>query len=241
MILIKSKLVRLSNESLAILALRIIDTVYKSEIAAAKTTKQFVALKEVNERFQQAVEPYSNKQTSDAIDAKFIERRNLFVAVYVYIQGLLNSPDEEIKAAATVLFDIINKYGKNFSFLKIADQSLRYIRIIESLKSAEYAAALTKTLLTDKLQQLDTLQQAYEELYMSRSNMRKRITASTMRTEMIAAIRSHYEESNWMESQSGLLEWKSLCHNIDMRFGEVNTTSAKQAPIAEIVKNDLSA
>lgn len=241
MILIKSKLARLSNESLAILALRIIDTVYKSEIATAKATKQFVALKEVNERFQQAVEPYSNKQTSEAIDAKFNERRNLFVALYVYIQGMLNSPDPETRVAAGQLFDVINKYGKNFSNLKIADQSLRYIRIIESLKSAVYTTALSKTLLTDKLAQLDTLQLDYEDLYMNRSNTRKRISASTMRTELTTAIRLHYEESYWMADQSGLDEWFSLCHNIDMRFGEVNVSAAKQAQPTESTFNTLSA
>lgn len=132
---LKTKANRIGNESLAQLGMRIIDTVDKSGIEDAKVSKYFLNLEDVNARYQIAIEIGNEKQVKKAIDDKYKERYEVFCQMYLYIQGLLNSPDTEMKAAAIILFEQLKKYGKNFSKDKIADQSLHYGLIIEALKS----------------------------------------------------------------------------------------------------------
>lgn len=224
----KTKVGRLSNDSLALLALRIIDTVTKSNIVAANTSKQFLELIEVNNRFKATVRPKDAKQTSINVAQKFNERQTLFIDIYDYLFGLLKAPETELKDAATALFVIIDRYGRNFSTLKIADQSVRYIRIIEALKSNEMATALQKTLLTAKVDELDAAQRAYEELYVVRGNVKLITSApSTVRVEMENAIKLHVEEVQWMTRQAGTDEWKMLEATIDARIGEMTVTASK--------------
>ena len=225
----KSKANRIGIFSLALLALRIIETVIKSGIKEARESKLFLQVEEVSGRFQTAVEPGNRKQQKEAIDAKFTERRNLFDEIYIYLQGLLNSPDAEMKSAATLLFEQINKYGKYFGQFKIADQSLRYIRIIESLKKDEFNDAFTKTLLTAKFAALDQLQLDYEELYMGLGNAKAiSIAPSNLRKEMENALKVYVEEVRYMAETINTEAWKTLYINVCQRFDEVNVSATRK-------------
>jgi len=225
----KTKTNKINNESRAMLALRMIDTVNKSGIEDAKVSNAFVQLEAVNARYQIAIEPGTAKQVSLSITDKYKERTTLFVSMYEYVYGLLNSPDDEMKAAATLLFEQLSKYGKNFSAYRLADRSLRYIRILESLKMPEYEAALTKTLLSAKLTELDQVQLDYEELYMGRGNTFATKTApSSLSKELNDAIKLYMDEVNWMATRTNTEAWYTLRNNLQKRFDEVNITSTRK-------------
>jgi len=220
----KTKINRLTNESIAILALRIIDTVIKSVIAKAKNTKQFLNLSDTSNRYQQAIDP-NDKKAGGNIDAKYEERKTLFLSMYDYLYGLLNSPDDDMRIAAEKLFAIVNKYGRTFGNIKVADQSLRYIRIIESLKSSELTQALSTTLLTDKLAVLNNIQLEYEDLYIGRSNTKtQNVAATTMRPEMEEAIKLYVDELQWMTDQNGTADWKQLETQVLARIDDMKPT-----------------
>jgi hypothetical protein len=230
----RSKTNKINNESRAMLVLRIIDTVIKSGIESARVSKLFLQLEDVSARYQVAIEPGNEKQVKSAIMALYNRRYNLFTEIYAYLEGLLNAPDTNMKAAAMLLFEQVSKYGKNFSKSKIADQSLRYIRIIESLKKPEYAAALTKTMLTEKLALLDQVQLDYEELYMGRGNSSAtKVAPTSLRNELNNAIKLYMEEVNWMAGREDSEEWNTLKTNLQQRFDEVNVSMRKQAATTE--------
>lgn len=225
----KTKTNKINNESRAMLALRMIDTVNKSGIADAKVSKAFVQLEDVNGRYQIAIMPGTAKQVSQSITDKYKERSTLFVEMYDYLYGLLNSPNANMKTAATLLFEQINKYGKNFSSYRLADQSLRFIRIIESLKMPDYEAALNITLLADKLAVLDQVQLDYEELYMGRGNtFATKVAPSSLSKELNDAIKLYMDEVNWMATRTDTEEWYTLRNNLQKRFDEVNITSTRK-------------
>jgi len=227
--LYKSKANKIGNQSLAILGLRIIDTVNKSGIEDAKTTKKFQILVEVNDRYQIAIVPGDAKQVSESIKILFKARKVMFNDIYSYLEGLLKSPDVEMREASVLLFAVISKFGKSFHQIKIADQSLRFIRIIESLKKPEFDSALAKTLLTDKLASFNQVQLDYEDLYMGNGNVLSiKIAPSNLRKEMENAIKSHFDEVHWMADSLETELWQSLCKNIEKRFEEVNVSLSRQ-------------
>jgi len=117
----KTKANRIGNISLAALGVRIIDTVAKSGIDQATSSKQFIALQEVNSRYQASIVPGDEKQVSDSIKALFKSRRILFDDIYDYVKGQTKSPSPEVKEAAQRVFTQLNKYGRNYSNVQIAD------------------------------------------------------------------------------------------------------------------------
>lgn len=225
----KSKTNKINNESSAILALRIIDTVTKLGINDALTSKSFTQLVDVNMRYQEAIEPSNDEQTKLAIKTLFNNRATTFSEMHSYTEGMLNSPDAEMKEGAKLLFEQINKYGKNFSSLKIADQSLRYIRIVEGLKKPEYQMPLLKVGLTEKAALLNQTQLDYEDLYMgSGNNSVKKVAPSNLRKELNYSIKMYMDEVNWMTNRMDTEEWYTLRSNLQKRFDEVNVSTKKQ-------------
>ncbi len=225
----KSKTNRINNESRAMLALRIIETVNKSGIQDAKVSNAFISLCDVNTRYQTAIEPGTAKQVSLSVADRYKQRSMLFVDIYDYLNGLQKSPDAEIKQAAIVLFEQMSKFGKNFSRYRIADQSLRFTRIIETMFMPEYVAALTKTLLTDKMSDLQQVHFDYEELYMGRGNtFATKVAPSSLSKELNDAIKLYVDEVNWMAIRTGDEAWLNLRINLQQRFDEVNVSSTRK-------------
>jgi len=225
----KTKANRIGNESLAKLGMRMIDTVDKSGNEDAKVSKFYVNLVDVNARYQIAIEVGNEKQVKEAIDAKYNERNVAFMQMYSYVQGLLNSPDADMKAAAILLFEQLDKYGKNFSKDKIADQSLHYGIIIEALKRPEFTVAKIKTLLTNGVANLNQLQLDYELLYMGRGNTTAtKIAASNLRQEMEKAIKLYLDEVTWMANSTDNEAWITLRSTIEQRFNEVNVSMTRK-------------
>lgn len=230
----KTKINRISNDSRAMLALRIIDTVNKSAIEAARQSKLFLQLVGVNQRYQVAIAPGNSRQVRLAIEVLHKQREDLFEETYGYLEGLLNSPDPEMKAAATLLWGYINMFGRNPGNTKVAGQSLRYIRIIEALKRPECAGALATTKLTERIGMLDQLQLDYEELYMGRGNdSAARVAPTRLTNEMNKSIKLYMDEVHLMAAGEQTDEWDALKANLLQRFDEVKVTPRRQPPADE--------
>lgn len=231
----KTKANKIGNESLAVLGLRIIETAEKSGMNDAKLTKQFLHLVSVNERFQNAILSGNLKLKTASIDALFNKRNELFLQMYNYLNGLIDSPDAEMKAAATLLFNELDKFGKNFARLKLADKSLRFIRIVQNLKKPECEPALVKTLLVSKVNELNQLQLDYEDLYMDRGNITAvKVAPSNLRKEMEDAVKLYLDEVNWMASQNDTEPWHTLQINLQKRFDEVTVSMIRKKKTEEV-------
>ncbi len=222
----KSKTNKVGNTSLAALGGRIISTVEKSGIDEARSSKQYVILEEVNNRYQQAIMPDDVKQLSENINSLFNQRTEIFLDMYEYVKGLTKSPAPDTKLAALKVFSILNRYGRVLTNVKIADLSVRYIRIIEGLKRTDVAPAVNKVMLTAKLAEFEQIQLDYEDLYMGRGNdSTVRVAPSSLRKEMQEAVKLYVEELKWMANGADTEAWHTLYRNVEQRFNEVNVTA----------------
>lgn len=226
---IKTKISKVSIQSLGTLVIRVIDTVNNSGIEEAKTSKLFQKMVALNQSYQQAVDPINVKVISSQIEEMFSKRGQFFTEFIIYCKGLTVADDAEVKAAAIKIYDEISKFGLNFSKLNKSDKTLRYIRIIESLKQPEFTIALQKTKLTDKLNTLDTTQRAYEDLYMGRGNLvAGKVFASNLRNDMETVIKKHLDEVAYLSEDKNTEEWKTLYSNLKKRYEEINGSIRKR-------------
>ena len=222
----KSKTNKVGNTSLAALGGRIISTVVKSGIDEAQSSKQYVILQEVNNRYQQAIMPDDVKQLSENINNLFNSRNELFLDIYEYVKGQTKSPAPDIKQAAIKVFSELNRYGRVMTNVKLADLSVRFIRIIEALKNADIIPAVNKIILADKLAEFEQLQLDYEDLYLGRGNdSTVRVAPSSLRKEMQEAVKLYVEELKWMAKGADTEAWHTLYRNVEQRFNEVNVTA----------------
>lgn len=220
---IKSKISKVSTQSLGTLCLRIIDTVNNSGVEEVKSSKNFLRLLEVNNLYQDAVNPINIKMLTAKIDEKFIQRDTLFAELYTYVKGLTVSDQAEERAAANVIMEEITKFGLNFRRLRNADKSLRYIRIIESLKKPEYADAIEKTGLTDRLNLLDSVQNDYETMYMNKGNrIAGKNAASSLRKEVEDTLKKFLDELDYLSDKNGTDAWTALYANVKKRVAEMS-------------------
>ncbi len=216
---------------LATLANRYIKTVNESVITEAKESLQFAQLEQVNEKYQQAVDPRYNNEHTLAIDEQYDLRESLFTQMHTYLNGLLNSPDETMKSAAALLFAEADKYGTSFSRKPLGEQSVYYIRIVEGLKKPTLATAVTKTLLADSIDALDLAQINYENLYIGRGNSKQKNSSPTkLRKELVSCIKKHLAEIEAMAGRTGNAAWSSLSAELQQRFAEISTTITKRRP-----------
>lgn len=222
---IKSKIDRFRNESLAAIGMRVVETVYQSSVEEAKNGKLFQKLVEANAKYQDSIDPENSKILTEAIQAEYHKRVTLFSDTHIYVRGLMKSPEADISEAATLLFSTLNMFGKYFSRETIAEQSVRYVRIIEGLKKPECATALAKLKLTDRLTELENAQTKYESLYMGRGNrLSLNVPASSLKMEMKLALKKHLDELQFLADTLESEEMNSLFATIKQRFMEVHAT-----------------
>ena len=231
---LKSKANRVGNISLATLGVRIIDTVNNSGIEEATHSIQFLHLFEVNGRYQASITPNDKLQKSTELKHLFKTRNMFFSNIYDYVEGQTKSPLQEVKIAAEKVFVVLNKYGRNLSRARVADLTIRYIRIIDLLQKPEMTDALTKISLTDKVSEFEDLQLSYESLYMGLGNESTVHAApSTLRKEMLDAVKSYAEELKWLSNNHNTDNWRTLYTNVEQRFNEMTVTQSrkKDAPV----------
>ena len=231
----KSKVHKLSNQSIGILVLRLFEATVAANAALVINSKSYTALTEVNNRYQASVDPTKYKEQTEAIDAKAIERRAYFLVNYGYLKGMLNAPDVVLKAAAVRVFAVMNMYGRSFNKLKIAEQSFLFNRILEGLHKPELAADLETTKLTASVANLDRLHKEYETLFALRGNEVIGVVApSTLRPQLNVAVKNFVEELQWIAQINDTEELKSLRDIVLMRVSEVNLSQAQpKEPIPE--------
>lgn len=223
-----SKISKASNETVAMLSKRILEAVVKSDIQEAVNGKQYHVHAELSVKFQKAAEKQKRKELSESVNDYYGQRRSLFNAMYVYAKGLCNAPDTEMAEAATQVFKALNMYGQFLSNLRRDVQSFRYIRIIEALKQPELSAALVKTQLAARVEELDSAQREYENQFSIRSTKLKvKVTASSLRRELNEAIRLHIEELNWLALQTGSEAIRKLCIEVNARVDDLTVSSQK--------------
>jgi len=220
----RSKTNKANVMQLSALVLRIIESVILSGIQAAKVTKRFLRIVDVSSRYQAAIAlDQEENELKKAVKAKYDLRSELFNQMYNYLEGLLNSPNAEMKTAANLLFQQVNRFGKNFSKPMLLVQTAQYHTIIEALKRSEFTDALVTTLLTEKLSALDQVQKDYEQLFMGKTNNSSvKVVPSDLRKELADAIKEYMDEVNLMASEIDTAEWYTLCMNLQNRFDEVN-------------------
>jgi hypothetical protein len=235
----RSKTNKANVMQLSALVLRIIESVILSGILAAKVTKRYLRLVDVSLRYQAAIA--LDQEESDlkkAVKAKYDLRSELFLQMYNYLEGIFNSPNAEIKSAANLLFQQVNRFGKNFSKPMLLVQTAQYVTIIEALKRSEFTDALLTTLLTEKLSALDKAHKDYELLYTGITNRSSvKVVPSDLRKELADAIKEYMDEVNLMASEVDTDEWYTLCVNLQNRFDEVNI-SVVQKPKTETPAKD---
>lgn len=224
----KTKASKLSNETLVMLAMRVLETVNQSSVDTAKNAIYFARLNAAIQRYMSTIGTSSEQQFSREITLLFDKRKQFFDGIFIYLKGLCLSPDTEMRLAAELLFEVVNRFGLGFKQQKISDQSLYYMRIIETLKKTDYVAALTKTMLTDKLTAIDNVQMEYETLYMSRGNSK---TISKVANELCSEIghelKLFYDELNWAITVNSTEEQISLRTNIETRMNEIYSLARK--------------
>lgn len=224
----KSKVSKLSNETLVMLAMRVSETVNQSSVDTAKNGVYFLRMISAIQRYMSSIGTSSEQQFSREISLLFDKRKQYFDEIYTYLKGLCLSPDVELRLAAELLFEVVNRFGLSFKQQKISDQSLYYMRIIETLKKTDYTSALSKTLLTDKLVAIDAVQLEYEALYMTRGNSKTMTSATNVIcSEIRIELKLFYDELNWAISLNETEDQISLLKNIDMRMNEIYSLPRK--------------
>ena len=220
---------RIGIESLDTLGQRIIDTVNSCAIAEAKTSKYYLQLVEVNNRFRQALSPPDFRELTEDIGTKHDQCEDAHLDIYDYLKGLQKSPDAEISEAATKLFCIAGQYGRKYVHIKAADRISRYGRILAELQKEENSAAVSKTLLTTKLTAFATFFNEHETAFRERGNTRKaNKSATSLRAGMEEAIKLYLEDLQWQTRKADTEEWRVLCRNVEARFDEMNVSRVQR-------------
>ena len=219
---IRTKIYRMSNESIAAVGLRVVETIQKSISEETKKSALFYSLVDVNTRYQSAVEPNGSKIIAEAIDNEFKNREMLYTDFYELAYGNQKSRVAALREAAIRIFKVLNMYGKSFKQERIADQTVRYIRIIETLKGEEYTEAIATLNATELLSELNEAQNRYEDLYLGRGNrLSLKEPTIKLRKEMNKALNLIVDEIGINEIKYPTEENISLRKIIEQRFNEV--------------------
>lgn len=221
----KSIISKISTQTLGALSLRVIENVNNSGITEAINSSVFQSLITLNNEYQTSLAPVNIKVLSAEVNEKYDERNSSFKKLKDYISGMLNSDSDEVSAAAKKVYAVITMYGTNFSNLKKTDRTLRYIRIIETLKSDDYADALEKTSITERVNTLDTLQREYETVYMSKgSKVASQTAPSNIRKSLETGLKNLIDAFEVFQNQYQTDAWTTLYADLVKRVEEVSSS-----------------
>lgn len=226
MTILKSKIHKMSSETVATVGLRLIETIEKSGTEEVKNSIYFSQLKEVNNRYRKAIEPV-DKATKMAISGFFDLRREVFANMYDMVRGLTSSRIASDKAAAVRLFSVLNMYGvKSFINIRKADLTQRYKTIVEALKQPKFAADIEQLKLSDMLTELEVAHSTYESMYRAWGDAQSlRIPSAQMRQEMNTALKNIIDEVSFLSGKYPTEANIVLSKNIEQRFAEVYVTA----------------
>ncbi len=211
-----------SNETAAMISIRVIELVANSNIAEAMSGKAYMAHAEISAEFEKTTQGLNRKELSIPVNKYYNERHELFNNLYDYSKGQLNCPEASAAQAALQVFKVLNMYGSYFKGAKVEVQSLRFKQIINGLKAPEMTAALTKLGILDKIDLFETAQSEYEKALAARSNkLKNNVSASSLRKKLNAAFKLHIEELQWFERQTESADIQKLNAEINIRINEI--------------------
>jgi len=217
-----NKISNASNETAAMLSIRILELVANSNIAEAMSGKAYLAHAEVSAEFEKATQGLDRKVLSIPVNKYFNDRYELFNNLYVYCNGQLNCPEAATAQAALQVFKVLNMYGFYFKNAKVEVQSLRFKQIIDGLKAPEMIAALTKLGILNKVEQLETVHIEYEKSLAVRSvTLKNKVSASSLRKKLNAAFKLHIDELQWLQRQTDSAAIANLNAEINTRIDEI--------------------
>ncbi|MBP6611012.1 MAG: hypothetical protein KA206_07945 [Paludibacter sp.] len=217
----------MSNHSIGTLTTRIIQNIDASTVAEVKTADFYDLLVTAYERYITATTK-GEKKKDDTIDIEFQNRKYIFQETRKYLQGLLISPDEEVKSSAKKVYTEINRFGRDFLYNKTGDQSHNYQLIIAGLKKTELTADIELLKLNNKVVQLETAHRSYEAQYMQWGDFKKvSFTASKLRSDVEFALKNLIAELEWMLRKTPSEALKNLHTSIYTRIDEINLSNIK--------------
>ena len=210
------------SETLATVAMRVIETILKSLIQELINSLLFTQLTEVTDRFRKAILP-ADKEEKAAVDEMFQSRKQSFNNFFNVVKGLKGSKDAAVKAAALQVFPVLNMYGGlGFGSLSKTAHTQRYTTIVETLKLAEYTEAIAKLNVGDFLTELAEANTAYETMYQAMGNVNSvRIPSHEMRTEMNNALKLMTDEVRIFVRKYPTEANIELLRNVEQRIAEV--------------------
>lgn len=237
----KTKISRLSNDSLGTLIVRITNSIDNCAIAEVKTADYYTHCVAICERYR-AANTKNEKKKFENIDIEFIRRKEIYMETRKYLQGLLISPDAATKTSAQKLYAEIDRFGSRFFNRRKADQAYIYKQIIAGLNKAELATDVEALKLTNQLQQLEVAHRTYEISYMQWGDFKNAaIMASKLRSEVEVAIKNLLDEIDWLYKKNPSEELKNLRDSIYTRIDEINLAKSKNKVTPTDTTDNVSA
>lgn len=226
----KAKISKLTNDSLGTLTARIIQNIDASTAEEVKNADYYDAVIAAFERYSTATTKREKKKV-DSIDIEFQNRKDIFLEIRKYLQGLQISPDDEVKSSANKVYSELNRFGRDFVNNKTSDQSHNYKLIIDGLKKPELSVDLQIVKLTAKVVQFETAHRNYEEQYMQWGDFKKSaLTASKLRSEVELTLKNLLEELDWLIRKTPSEALKNLQTSIYARIDEIFLSNKRNKP-----------
>jgi hypothetical protein len=160
------------------------------------------------------------------------KRDNLFRGIKHRLRGYLISFNDAERAAAQLIWRIIERNGIALDKMKLNDESSNLNKLLAELKSPECVAAIKLLGLTEAFAMLATAQKEFEDVYQSRgvddTERKAYDSASTIRVEFEQALELllKYTESQAMVNPGS--KWEQA-HAQIVTFGEKFELELRQA------------
>lgn len=176
---------------------------------------------------------------NSATKASYAERRQCFLDLYDYAEGLTKSPDKQVADVAFMAFKVLDLYGRGFVYQKLANQAICYYRIIEQLQKLQLPESAVTASFTEAIARLDALQKTYEKQYMALGNaLTGNTVPSKLRQELNTSVKLLFETIRAQAISSKDEAMIDLFNNMMTRLVEINTARTRRRADDEGVEGE---
>lgn len=157
---------------------------------------------------------YSGKgETVAEADRK---RDELFVGIRSYLQGYLKLKSLPYYAEAEALYSIFKTHGLKLDSLSYSSESAQMKQLLADLAQVENQTRIGKLALTTAYSQLQSAQQAFEQIFaeqaQANAELRQQKSATSLRKDVEEKLRNYLAFINAMQSVNG---WQPLYLDIN--------------------------
>lgn len=240
----KTAINKLANKSLGTLATRMNETVKVFNIEAINNDVVYKAFTQTITIFQKTLNSDDViLDLSEEAAVKYLTRRDTFLALYVYSEGICNTAEPETAQLAREVYKIISLYGRGFIHKRLGAQTACYAHIISLITLPEVAAKMA-TLGLDKLAtNFKNAHSDYESAYLaSKISSNQKVYPSSLRRKMIADAKGFIDHILQLAKVSGDAKLTELADNLVKRVQELDTmrkSSKNEAPKDASSENDI--